>query len=158
MLEPLQEFTASLPVAIQWLGVMLISAIPFVESYFGAPIGILSGVDPVVSITAAIIGNTLSMLAFVWGAHTIRRRVLNSKDPQEPSPRRQRLRAAFNRWGVPGVSLLGQTILPSQITASAMVSFGAATRAVIVWQTISIALWGIGFGLLGMLGLSLLSR
>lgn len=41
-----------------------------------------------------------------------------------------------------GVSLLGQTILPSQITATAMVSFGADRNAVILWQTLSILLWG----------------
>ncbi|HRN28203.1 MAG TPA: hypothetical protein PK890_00655 [Terrimesophilobacter sp.] len=158
MLDGLQEFTTSLPAAIQWLRGILISAIPFVESYFGAAIGVLAGIDPVVAIAAAIIGNTVSMVAFVWAAHSIRQRIINNKKPQELSPRRERLRAAFNKWGVPGVSLLGQTILPSQITSGAMVSFGASTRSVIVWQVISITLWGIGFGLLAMLGLNLLSQ
>ena len=157
MLDGLQEFTASLPAAIQWLGVILISAIPFVESYFGAAIGVLAGIDLPVAVVAAVIGNTASMIIFVLVAHKIRQRVLSGREAPEPSARRERLRAAFNRWGVPGVSLLGQTILPSQFTASAMVSFGATTRAVIIWQTISIALWGLAFGLLANWGLSLLS-
>ncbi|MBX3094961.1 MAG: hypothetical protein KF680_10565 [Cryobacterium sp.] len=157
MFEALQEFTASLPGAIQWLGVILIGAIPFIESYFGSAIGIIAGIDPVVATVAAIIGNTLSMLAFVFSAHKIRERVTRDKEPAESSPRRERLRAAFNRWGVPGVSLLCQTILPSQITAGAMVSFGAKTNAVILWQTISIILWGVAFGLLTALGFSLIT-
>lgn len=157
MLEGLQDFTESLPAAIQWLGVILISAIPFVESYFGAAIAVLAGIDLPVAIIAATIGNTVSMIIFVVAAHKIRQRIIAGKEAPEPSPRREKLRAAFNKWGVPGVSLLGQTILPSQITASAMVSFGATTRAVIIWQTISIALWGVVFGLLANWGLSLLS-
>ena len=157
MLEGLQEFTASLPAALQWLGVILISAIPFVESYFGAAIGVFAGVNPVVAVVAAIIGNTVSMLAFVGGAHKIRQRIVAGTEPQETSPRREKLRAAFTKWGVPGVSLLGQTILPSQITSGAMVSFGAKTSAVIVWQVISITIWGVGFGLLAVLGLDLIS-
>lgn len=157
MFEALQEFTASLPDAVQWLGVILIGAIPFIESYFGSAIGIIAGVDPVVATAAAIIGNTASMLVFVLSARKIRARITRDKEPVESSPRRERLRAAFNRWGVPGVSLLGQTILPSQITAGAMVSFGAKTSAVIVWQTISIILWGVAFGLLTALGFSLVA-
>ena len=64
------------------------------------------------------------------------------------SPRRQRLRRSFDRFGVAGVSLLGQTILPSQITAMALVSFGASRNAVIFWQVISIALLGTAFATL----------
>lgn len=157
MFEALQEFTASLPAAVQWFGVMLISAIPFVESYFGAAIGVIAGINPVVAIIAAIIGNVVSMLIFVGTAHKIRERVTRDKEQQESSPRREKLRAAFNKWGVPGVSLLGQTILPSQITSGAMVSFGAKTSAVILWQIISIILWGVAFGLLTALGFGLVT-
>lgn len=157
MFDALQGFTASLPEAVQWLGIMLIAAIPFVESYFGAAIGVIAGIHPVVAIAAAIIGNTVSMLAFVGAAHKIRERVTRDKEAPDPSPRREKLRAAFNKWGVPGVSLLGQTILPSQITSGAMVSFGAKTSAVIFWQTISIILWGAAFGLLAALGFGLLT-
>lgn len=157
MFDALQDFTASLPEAVQWLGIMLIAAIPFVESYFGSAIGVIAGVNPVVAIIAAIIGNTISMLGFVGAAHKIRERVTRDKDTLDESPRRERLRAAFNKWGVPGVSLLGQTILPSQITSGAMVSFGAKTSAVIFWQVLSIILWGVVFGLLTALGFGLLA-
>lgn len=62
---------------------------------------------------------------------------------------------AFDRFGVPGVSLLGQTILPSQITATALVSFGATRNTVIAWPSISIALWGILFGALAYVGIAM---
>ncbi len=158
MLEALSDFTAGLPAWAQWIGVMLISAIPFVESYFGAAIGVLVGVHPAVAIAAAIVGNAVSMLAFVLGADAARKKVRSGREQAaEPTPRRARLKRMFDRFGVPGVSLLGQTVLPSQITSGAMVSFGASRNAVILWQCISIVLWGVLFGLLALGGAELLS-
>ncbi|SDR83740.1 hypothetical protein [Agrococcus carbonis] len=160
MLDALSDFTTGLPAWAQWIGVMLISAVPFVESYFGAAIGVLAGVHPVVAIVAAVVGNAASMLVFVLTADAARTKVLAGRageDGPEPSPRRLRLKRMFDRFGVPGVSLLGQTVLPSQITSGAMVSFGASRNAVIVWQCISIVAWGTAFGLLALGGAELLS-
>lgn len=155
MIDGLQEFTQSLPPILQWLGVMAAGAIPFVESYFGSAIGVLAGLPPVVAIAAAVAGNIVTMAALVLGAHAVRGRVAG--DREEVSPKRRRLRRTFDRYGVPGVSLLGQTILPSQITSAAMVSFGAPRNAVLLWQTISIVLWGVAFGTLTALGVDLVA-
>lgn len=151
MLEGLQDFTTSLPAAVQWLGVMAAGAVPFIESYAGAVLGVAAGLNPVVAIAAAIAGNIASMVALVFGAHAVRGRT--ATEPRRVSPRRQRLRRTFDRYGIAGVSMLGQTILPSQITSSAMVSFGAPKEKVIFWQTISIIVWGVAFGVLAALGL-----
>lgn len=154
MIENLQDFLDSLPPVLQWLGVMAAGAIPFVESYFGSVIGVVAGVNPVAAIASAIIGNIASMVLVVTGAHAVRGR-LRGKE-KERSTRRQRLRRAFDKYGVAGVSLLGQTILPSQITSAALVSFGAPKNTVILWQIVSIILWGTAFGVLATLGVSLL--
>ena len=134
---------------------MLAAAIPFVESYFGSALGVLAGVNPALAIAAAIVGNVLSMLVFVLSAHRMRSGIVAGKAQKELSPRRERLREKFDKYGVAGVSLLGQVILPSQITSAAMVSFGASKNAVILWQVISIILWGVAFGVLATLGVSL---
>lgn len=156
MIEALQDFTASLPVYLQWLGVMIVAAVPFVESYFGAIIGVIIGLPPVAAIAIAAVGNIVSMLVFVLVAHRVRSRVVTGKEPAPESPRRERLRRTFDKYGVAGVSLLGQTILPSQLTSAAMVSFGANRNVVIVWQIISIVLWGTLFGVLATLGIAVL--
>lgn len=156
MFESLQNFTTSLPEFFQWFGVLLISAIPFVESYFGSAIGVVAGINPVVAVLAAIVGNTISMLIFVLSSHGVRSKVQQNRAPKALSPRREKLRQRFEQFGVPGVSLLGQLILPSQITSAAMVSFGASKNSVILWQIISIILWGVVFGVLSTLGLSVL--
>lgn len=159
MLESLREFTQSMPEALQWLGVMLISAIPFVESVLGSALGVVAGVPVVVAILAAVTGNALSMVLVVQIAHLTRSRVRrdSSQDPKELSPRRQRILRLSERFGVPGVSLLGQWVLPSQLTAPLLVSVGASRGWVILWQCAGIALWGVVFGTLAHLGYSVAS-
>ncbi|ANS79441.1 Permease of the drug/metabolite transporter (DMT) superfamily [Serinicoccus hydrothermalis] len=154
MVEGLQEWTAGLPAVLQWLGVMAAGAIPFVESYLGSAIGVVAGLNPVVAVLAAVVGNVITMTLVVLSADRLRRR-RGTEAPEEMSPRKQRLRGIFDRFGVPGVSLLGQTVLPSQITSGALVAFGANTRGVIVWQIVSIILWGVLFGALAVLGVDL---
>lgn len=160
MIEQLQEFAGGFPEWAQWIAVTLVAMIPFVESYFGATIGVAIGLHPAVAIGAAVVGNTISMLLFVLGAHATRQKARQRTGAADapPTPKRQRLQRMFDRFGVPGVSILGQTVLPSQITSAAMVGFGASKNGVIVWQIVSIILWGTAFGLLANLGVSLLLR
>jgi len=158
MQEALVEFTQSLPIWLQWAGVMLAAAIPFIESYFGTLIGVVAGVPLPITLLAAILGNLISMLIFVFAASAARAKVLARRgaDQQpEPSPRRAKVKRMFDRFGVPGVSLLGQAVLPSQITSGMMVSFGASRNAVIFWQVVSIIIWALIFALIGMGGVAL---
>lgn len=156
MIDALREFTSSLPELLQWVGIVLAAAIPFVESYFGSAIGVVAGLNPAVAIGAAIVGNVLSMLAFVLSADRLRSKVRDGKVATLETPRRAKLRKYFDRFGVAGVSIFGQTLLPSQITSAAMVSFGASRNAVILWQIISIIIWGVAFGVLATLGVTVL--
>jgi hypothetical protein len=90
-------------------------------------------------------------------AGAIRDRATKNRQAEE-KPKRQRLKRMFDKFGVPGVSLLGQTLLPSQITSSAMVGFGANRNVVAIWQVVSIILWGVLFGVLATLGIELALR
>lgn len=214
-MENLLGFAESFPPALQWLAVMLVSAIPFVESYFGTFLGILTGVPVPVAMLAAIIGNAACMLVLVLLADAGRKKAVSAyrarkqagaqmqtaaeaqagaeqpgtpyagADMQTPgasavatapgnaapgaatvpgseepelSPRRQKLKRAFDRYGVAGVSIFGQAILPSQITSAMMVGFGASRNAVIVWQIVGITLWSGLFALLALGGVNMLAR
>lgn len=154
MLDSLQQFVETADPIWQWLAVMTVSAIPFIESYFGATLGVLAGVPVIVAIIAAIIGNWLSMFLLVVFGHKLHG-WRTTKDVQL-SPKKQKFKDIFDKYGVAGVSLLGQTMLPSQITAMAMVTLGAHKTTVIFWQTISIIVWGVAFGVMASYGANLL--
>lgn len=143
------EAVTGLPTLWQWAGVMLVSMIPFIESYGATAIGLLAGISPVIAVLAAVVGNIISMLLFVSFSATARSKVKGNQPAAPLSKRRARLKTLFDKYGVAVVSLVGQTVLPSQITSAAMVSFGASRQAVVFWQIISITLWGIVVALVG---------
>lgn len=156
MIQDLQQFVEATDPIWQWLSVMVASAIPFIESYFGSALGVVAGVNPVIAIVAAIIGNIISMTLFVTFGEKIRS--WRKSDEKPVSKRTEKIKRLFNKYGVIGVSLLGQTLLPSQITSMAMVTFGAPKSKVIFWQIISIIVWGVTFGLLAIFGVNVLSQ
>lgn len=147
----------------QILFLVLGGGIPFIESYLGSFLGILLGVPAGIAIPAAIVGNMIVTLGLVLMTSSARSAVVRARAgsgsssrpgfetsarPSE-SRRKQRVRRQLERFGVPGVSLLGPILLASQITAPLMVAAGAARRSVLVWQGIAIIVWGVAFGVFG---------
>ena len=151
----IQDFVLGLPDAIQFLGVVAVGAIPFIESYGAATIGIAAGIPIPVAVAAAIIGNVASVLLVVFGIAGIRSRATSGR-PTGPGRetgarggdgKRGKVAATVRRVGVPGASLLGPLVLPSQFTSAAMVGIGADRRAVAAWTSLAVALWGLAIGL-----------
>lgn len=137
-----------------WMQVLLLmlgGTIPLIESYVGSFLGTLLGVHPAIAIPAAVLGNliaTLGLIMLLSAARTAATRNREREETKDTWVRRRVLKAA-ERYGVPGASLLGPLTLPSQITASVLVLVGAKRNQVLLWQTISIIIWGVAFGLFG---------
>ena len=187
----LSDFTAAQPPALQWLAVFVGGSLPFVESYYGAVIGVIVGVHPVAAIVCAIAGNiasTTGCIAVARATHARRLRRaaggIRRVAPSVPGPgdgeanvseaaaagadvpqakalarglKNPKLRKRFEKYGVPGVCLGSQTIMPSQLTAVMLMGLGASTCDVTRWQCLSIAIWGIAYGSLAALGMGLLT-
>lgn len=160
-----QAFTDSLPIWLQWLAVVVIAAIPLLESHFGALVGVLAGLPLPVAVAVAVVGNAASMTAVVLATDAIRSRVrrraaatTSVADPQAAAESRSkaRVRRVFNRYGVAGVGLVGQMIVPNQINSAMLVSFGAPRNRVIAWQLMGICLWGCVFAALAAGGVHLI--
>ncbi|QJW34909.1 hypothetical protein [Cellulosimicrobium protaetiae] len=149
----LQELTQSLPPLLRWVGVLLAGAVPYVEAEGAAVLGVVAGVNPVVAILAGIVGNAIALAVVIWLIGAARSGVTRHR-VAEKSPKRQRMRRVFDRYGVPGVSLLGPLLLPSHVTAAAMVGFGAPRSRVFVWGVIAVSLWAIVLGVVVHLGVS----
>ncbi|MFL0421786.1 hypothetical protein [Micrococcus luteus] len=159
LLEAVRQWAASTPGSWQWLAVMAGGALPFVESYYGSVIGILVGISPWAAIPAAVAGNIASTAgAILWASR--RRSPHATPDDPSRSPRGvfkdRRLQRRFEKFGVPGVCLGSQVLLPSQLTAVALVRVGAEPRRVLAWQALSITAWGLGYGSLAAMGVALL--
>ena len=149
----LQELTQGLPPLLRWVGVLLAGAIPYVEAEGAAVLGVVAGVNPVVAILAAVVGNAIALAVVVWLIGAARSGVTRGR-AAEKSPKRQRMRQVFDRYGVPGVSLLGPLLLPSHVTAAAMVGFGAPRPRVFAWGVAAVTAWAVVLGVVVHLGVS----
>jgi uncharacterized membrane protein len=174
-----QDLVAQVPEFVQPFIVALAGAVPFVEGEGATTIGILGGLNPVVAVAAAAIGNFLCVLVLVLlssGARSAivnRRTHTNAAEPAlaaggtSPRPtrsesiaaleedysvsdrkaaRRAKFQRALDRYGVPGVSLLGPLLLPTQFTSTMLAAGGVAKSRVLFWQAIAILAWSILFG------------
>jgi hypothetical protein len=62
------------------------------------------------------------------------------------SARKAKFQNALVRYGVPGVSLLGPLLLPTQFTATMLASSGVSKARVLFWQGLAIVGWSTLIG------------
>jgi len=155
MIETLQDFTQSFPGWLQWFAIFLVATIPFVESYAGTLIGVAIGLHPVVAVSAAIAGNAVAVVLIVVVSSRIRRRVQSAPKTGTTSRGREHVSRLFQRFGIPGVALVGH---PTQISSAAMVGFGANPTKVLAWELVSVVVWGVTVAILGGLGIEVLTH
>ena len=160
-IESLQNFVLGLPEAIQFIGVALAAMVPFVENYGAVVIGTVAGIPVWAAVIMAILGNLaiIVLITLISGRTrdaVLARRVGTAPEPAALSGRQQRVRQLFDRYGIPGVTLLGMLLVPTHLIAVTLVSFGCSRTGVIVWQAIAITLYAGIAGAL-MVGLFTLS-
>lgn len=169
ILTMFQDAVAQVPALLKPLIVAGAGAVPYIEGEGATMIGTLGGLPPIVAALAAAIGNfvCVAILVFVAArariaviAANARRRervlvgaggaafgdddVVASGSHAEARPEGKRdakFRAGLERYGVPGVCLLGPILLPTQFTATALVAAGVGARRVLMWQAVAITGW-----------------
>ncbi|WP_353111514.1 small multidrug efflux protein [Microbacterium sp.] len=152
LIDTFQNLVAQVPDLVQPLIVALAGAIPFIEGEGAATIGVVGGIHPVVAALAAIVGNFVCVAALVLVSSGARQAILTRRDGSRgPAPvdegserkaaRRAKFHRAFERYGVPGVSLLGPLLLPTQFTATMLASAGIGKARVLFWQAVAIIGW-----------------
>jgi len=88
ILEEFQQWVSSLPEIIQYLAIVLLGCVPYVESYAASLIGVLAGLNPFIAILLAVSGNFVSMLLVVLLSDKINQKF--GKSNEELSPKRQK--------------------------------------------------------------------
>lgn len=167
LIETFQNLVAQVPELVQPLIVALAGAVPFIEGEGAASIGIIGGIHPVIAAIAGIIGNFLCVLVLVLLSSGARNAVVSRNharkarlaaaggatgsvtvvdaedeaDGSRSAARKVKFRRALDRYGVPGVSLLGPLLLPTQFTATMLAASGVSKARVLIWQAVAIIGW-----------------
>lgn len=171
LIEIFQNLVGQVPELVQPLIVALAGAIPFIEGEGAVSIGVLGGINPVIAAIAAILGNFLCVTIVVLISSGARNAVVSRRrarvlagsggvadaagtdiqveaESERKAARRQKFQRAFERYGVPGVSLLGPLLLPTQFTATMLAAAGIGKVRVLIWQAVAIIGWTTIFALI----------
>lgn len=139
-----------------WLYVLVfvLSAIPFFEAIAITPVAIFAGLSAVPVFLLAVVGNLLTIYPIIFFFEKIK---AWRKKQGEESRRRARARALWNRYGMPGLALIGPFFIGSHLSAFLGLLFGGTRANVSLWMTVSIVGWCLLLGMLASLGVDWLN-
>ncbi len=128
------------------IGVFIAGAIPWMEAFAVVPAGILVGLNPVATLIAALVGNTITIVLFAYFASNIRERLIRRRVKQGKSaelPKLEKALKAFDKYGVYGLAALGPILIGTQFAAAAAVTAGVKPLRASVLITASLTIWAI---------------
>ncbi|MEZ7170733.1 small multi-drug export protein [Sporosarcina sp. OR05] len=140
--------------------VFLGAAIPWFEIALVIPLGIIRGLSPVWVMILAFIGNMLTVLLLIIAFQRVKEWMekRREKTGKPESKRTERGKRIWNKYGMPGLALLGPILIGTHIAAFIGLLFGATKVNTTVWMTISITLWTLVFGLATAAGFDIFVR
>lgn len=139
--------------------IFLGAAIPWLEVALVVPFGIVIGLSPFWVMVTAIVGNLSTVLALIFAFEKIKVWYDNRRKKQtHPSKRRNRAIKSWEKYGLPGLALLGPILIGTHIAAFLGLLFGARKKPMIGWMVLSIILWVFIFGIVTSLGFDLFTK
>ncbi|WP_139367675.1 small multi-drug export protein [Bacillus sp. FJAT-44921] len=138
--------------------VLILAAVPFFEAYSVIPLAMIAGLSTVPAIILALIGNIVTVLIVIVFVDKIKawRQKRKKEEEKEPGKRAVRAKNLWNKYGLPGLALIGPLIVGSHLTAFMSLTFGGAKRKTAYWMTISISFWSLLFAILFYFGIDFL--
>jgi membrane protein YqaA with SNARE-associated domain len=133
-------------------GVFLAGAIPWFEAIAIVPLAIIFGLDPVLVVLYAVVGNTITIFLFAYMSDQIRsflRRRRSAAGKSGESKKLVKAQEFFDRYGIYGVAALGPVLIGTQFAAAISVAAGVKPLKASLLITLSTLLWAsaiaIGF-------------
>jgi Ca2+/H+ antiporter, TMEM165/GDT1 family len=130
------------------LTVFVSAATPWLEVVVVVPAAIAAGLAPVPVAVVAFAGNLLTLVLVVlvgdrMAAWWRRRRHRDGPPGPAPAARNRRAEQVFDRWGLPGLALVGPLVTGTHLAGLIAVGFGAARHRVMAWMIAGLALWTV---------------
>lgn len=151
---------------LSYLFVFILAAIPLFELVSVIPLAVIGGLSPVLTAVLAFLGNALTVVLLIVFVDHVKKWMRKRKQKRmqgvmqgvmqdegmaaeanvermEESKKGKRARALFDKYGLPGLTIIGPFFVGSHISAFMGMSFGANRRMVTSWMMISLVLWTV---------------
>ncbi len=147
---------------LSYLLVFVLAAIPLFELVAVIPLAIIGGLSPVLTGVLAFLGNALTVILLIvfvdkfkiWRRKRKQKRTkdviqeegetteAHVEEVQE-SKKEKRARVLFDKYGLPGLTIIGPFFVGSHISAFMGMSFGSKRKMVTSWMMTSLVLWTV---------------
>lgn len=140
--------------------VFLGAAIPWLEMAVVIPLGIMTGLNPFWVVVIGFIGNMVTVMVLIIGYDRFKSWLAKRNEGKEvkESKRSERAKRLWNKYGLPGMLMLGPILIGTHIAAFIGMTLGASKKQTTIWSVISIAVWALVFGILTALGFDFFVR
>jgi hypothetical protein len=133
--------------SLGYFGIFLMGAIPWLEAIGVVPVGIIFGLDPVLTVISASAGNIITIAVFAYAGDRIRNWVIERRRKKGIEPkagRFEKAQKAFDKYGIYGMAALGPVLIGTQFAAAASVAAGVKPLKVTMLISIAMVLWAVG--------------
>jgi Ca2+/H+ antiporter, TMEM165/GDT1 family len=130
------------------LAVFVSAATPWLEVVVVVPAAIAAGLAPLPVALVAFAGNLLTLVLVIVAGDRMaawwrRRRDEGEPRTAAPSGRNRRAQRILERWGLPGLALVGPLVTGTHLAALLAVGIGAARHRVLAWMVGGLVLWTV---------------
>lgn len=145
---------------LSYLLVFILAAIPLFELVTVIPLAVIGGLSPVLTAVLAFLGNALTVILLIVFVDNVKKWMKRRKqkkkqddvqeevattednvDGMEESKKGKRARVLFNKYGLPGLTIIGPFFVGSHISAFMGMSFGSNRKKVTGWMMTSLVFW-----------------
>ncbi|MFD2639984.1 small multi-drug export protein [Piscibacillus salipiscarius] len=133
--------------------VFILAAVPFLEGPIIAPVAVLAGLSFWPVFILAVIGNLITVYLLIIFINKVKE-WRRAKKKEKQSKRETRAKNLWDKYGLPGLTLIGPFFVGSHVTAFSGILLGGSKKKVAFWMSVSITGWSLLFCVLVLYGFS----
>lgn len=140
-------------ILVEYLLIFIAAATPWLEIALVIPLGIVRGHSPFWVMVVAFLGNMLTVVLLIMMFERVKEYFSKrAKKEKAKNKRQERAKRIWNKYGLPGLALLGPILIGTHIAAFIGMTLGAKKSWTLIWLTVSIAIWTLVFGIATVMG------
>ncbi|UHA72235.1 small multi-drug export protein [Paenibacillus sp. 481] len=136
------QYLNSIPEVWQYVALFILAALPWLEVIFVIPIGVVLGLSPLMVAIVGFLGNWITILLIGLLFHKFDQ-WREKRGKSKSTAKWTRARKIWDRYGVPGLALLGPLLIGTDIAAFIALALGSPRRWVMIWMTLSLVFWTV---------------
>ena len=125
----------------EYIVVFILAAIPWIEIAVVIPLAILKGLNSILVGLLSLAGNLTTVILLIVFIEKYQQWHQKRKGDKKSSSRAERAVRIWNKYGLPGLLLLGPILTGIHLAIVIGFALGASKEKTMIWSIISLGMW-----------------